>query len=72
LKGSAGAFDLLEDVGGRGSPDRGLGVLIVMVSVFADSLDQLLHSAEDTSTQPILGQVTEECSTVDYRLLVRI
>lgn len=33
---------------------------MVTVDVFSEGLDEILHVAEDTAEEPILGQITEE------------
>jgi hypothetical protein len=35
IQGSAGVFDLLQDIGGTGGPDEGFGALVVTVDISA-------------------------------------
>jgi len=60
MKGSAGAFDFLEDVGGLGGPDEGLGVLVVAVDVVIDGSDEFFQAAKHAATQAVVSQVTKE------------
>ena len=64
MSGSAGAFDLFQDICGFGGPDKRLGIFIVMVDVIADCQDQVLDASKDAAAQPILSQVAEESSTM--------
>ena len=41
-------------------PDEGLGLMVVLVDVVADSHDQFIDVAEDASAQAILGKIPEE------------
>ena len=60
MKGSAGSLDLLQNVAGRGSPDEGLGGLVVAVDELVDGRDQLLDIAKDAPAEPVVGQIPEE------------
>ena len=50
MKGGASTFNLFQDVGGLGGPDKWFGVVIVTVDVFSDGLDQFLYGAKDAAT----------------------
>ena len=53
-------FDLLQDIGGTGGPDKGFGTFVVTVDISADSHDQLFQIAKDAAPQPVLGEIAEE------------
>ena len=53
-------FDLGEDIGGRGCPDKGGRILIIVSQVGGDGFDQLRQAAKDTLAQTFGGQVSKE------------
>ena len=55
-----GSVDLGEDVGGRLGPDVGGRVNVVSLDMLLDSGDEIRDAAKDTSSQLLLGEVTEE------------
>jgi hypothetical protein len=60
IQGSAGVFDLLQDIGGTGGPDEGFGALVVTVDISADSHDQLFQIAKDAEPRAVLREIAEE------------
>jgi len=60
MKSSAGAFDLLQDVGSSGCPDRGLWVVDRMIDVVEDRRNQILDTAKYSPAQAILCRIAEE------------
>ena len=57
---SASAFDLGENVGGSGRPDKRGRARVIASKVSGDGFDQLGQTAKDSSTQALGGQVTKE------------
>ena len=60
MESGASAGDLGEDIAGVGFPDKGLGVLVVLVKVVVDSLDQGLEAGKDFRANPLDGEVSKE------------
>ena len=60
MRGTAGAFDLFQDVTGLGRPDKELRVFVMVSDVVVDSENQLLDAAENAAAQPIFRQVTKK------------
>ena len=52
--------NFLQDVSGLGSPDKGLGVLIVFIDVFSDGHDQLFEILEDSAPDAVMRDVAKE------------
>ena len=57
---AASAFDLGQDVGGSGRPDKRRRARIVACEVSADRFDQFGQAAKDPSTQTLGAQVPKE------------
>ena len=55
-----GALHFFENVGCLGRPDKRFGIGVVAIDVIADSRDQLLDIAEDSTAEPVLSGVAEE------------
>ena len=55
-----GALYFFEDVGCLGGPDKRFGVGVMPIDVIADSRNQLLDIAENSTSEPILREIAEE------------
>jgi hypothetical protein len=60
MEGGAGASDLGKDIAGAGLPDKGLGVLVVLVKIVMDGLDQGLEAGKDFRADTPHGEVAKE------------
>lgn len=60
MRGAAGSFDFLQDVGRARSPDERFGVSVVVVDVVSDGSDEFFHVPKDPATKSVLSQITEE------------
>ena len=60
MTGSASTFDLLQDVGGFGCPDEGLGVGVVLSDVSFNGFDQLIDTGKASASDLFLSDVSEE------------
>ena len=54
---AVGANNFLQDVLGAFSPDKRLGVLVVMNDVAIDGINQSRNTVEDTSPQLVGGDI---------------
>ena len=60
MKAPAGAFNLLQDVGGLGGPDETFWLFIMAVDVLVDGGDEFLDATENSAAQSVLSQIAEE------------
>ena len=60
MEGDSAALDFFEDVGCLGSPDEGLGLLVVMSEVVVDGGGQFADTAKRPATNPLIGEVAKE------------
>src|ERR1035437_8040551 len=60
IQRGAGALDLFGDIGRFGCPDKGLGIVVVLVDVVAYRHNQFLDISEDAAAEPLLGEIAEE------------
>src|SRR5579862_2953381 len=60
MEGGASPSDLGEDIASAGLPDKGLGVLVVLVKIVVDDLDQGLEAGKDFRSNTAHGEVSKE------------
>ena len=60
MTGGASAFYLLQDVGGFGRPNEGLGVDVVLSDIVFDGLNQFGDISKATASDLLLSYVSKE------------
>ena len=57
---ATGPLDLFQDVSGFGGPDKGFGVLVVIIDVALNRHDEFFYVTEGATAQAVLSEVAEE------------
>jgi len=57
---ATGPLDLFQDVSGFGGPDKGFGVLVVIIDVALNRQDEFFYVTEGATAQAVLSEVAEE------------